>query len=254
MLQSNQQAVPAARIPASSLTFSIARGRGEVREAQRLRYQVFADEMGARTPGDEPGLDADLFDAHCEHLLVRDTGNGEVVGTYRLLTGAKARRLGSFYADTEFDLTRLRHLQGLTMEIGRSCVRREYRTGAVIALLWSGITRYMQTTGHRYLMGCASLGMADGGHLAAAIYRNLAAQHLSPPEYRVFPRHGLPLAALDEGATALAPPLVRAYVRAGAWICGEPAWDPDFNTADLLMLLPMECMQQRYARHFLTGQ
>ncbi len=254
MLQGNRQVVTALRIPASSLAISIARSDSEIREAQRLRYRVFAEEMGARTPGDEPGLDADLFDAHCEHLLVRDTGSGEVVGTYRLLTGSRARRLGSFYADIEFDQTRLRHLQSLTIEIGRSCVRREYRNGAVITLLWSGITRYMQSTGHRYLMGCASLGMADGGHFAAAVYRDLAAQYLSPPEYRVFPRHGLPLAALDEGATAIAPPLVRAYVRAGAWICGEPAWDPDFNTADLLMLLPMECMRQRYARHFLTGQ
>jgi len=254
MLQGNQQAVTATGIPASSLTLAFARSQSEIREAQRLRYQVFAEEMGAQTPGDEPGLDADLFDAHCEHLLVRDARSGEVVGTYRLLTGARARYLGSFYADTEFDLTRLRHLQGLTIEIGRSCVRREYRSGAVIALLWSGITRYMQSTGHRYLMGCASLGMADGGHRAAAVYRNLAGQHLSPPEYRVFPRHGLPLEALDEGGAAVAPPLVRAYVRAGAWICGEPAWDPDFNTADLLMLLPVECMRQRYARHFLSSR
>jgi putative hemolysin len=236
-----------------ALTMSFARSGCEVREAQRLRYKVFAEEMGARVPGAEPGIDCDIYDAFCEHLLVRDTDNGEVVGTYRLLPGLKARELGSFYADGEFDLTRLRHLRDATMEIGRSCVHPDYRTGATIAMLWSGLTAFATRHHYRYLIGCASLSMADGGCAAASIYRRLARRHLSPTEYRAFPRCELPLAALDRDVDAAPPPLVKGYIRVGAYICGAPAWDPDFNTADLLMLLPLSRMDQRYARHFMKG-
>ncbi len=126
------QPVSHGRAP-SALAVSFARSAIEVLEAQRLRYRVFAEEMGARVPGAAQGLDCDMYDAHCEHLLVRDTDNGEVVGTYRLLPGLKARELGSFYADGEFDLTRLKHLRDATVEIGRSCVHPDYRRGATIS-------------------------------------------------------------------------------------------------------------------------
>lgn len=236
-----------------ALAVSFARSAAEVLEAQRLRYQVFAGEMGARVPGAAQGIDCDMYDAFCDHLLVRDTGSGEVVGTYRLLPGLRARELGSFYADGEFDLTRLKYLRDEIVEIGRSCVHPDYRSGATIARLWSGLAGYAGQHGYRYLMGCASLGMADGGHMAAGVYRRLAREHLSPVEYRAFPRCELPLAALDRDAGALPPPLVKGYIRVGAWVCGAPAWDPDFNTADLLMLLPLSRMEARYARHFMNG-
>lgn len=239
------------QIPALAMSF--ARSACEVREVQRLRYKVFAEEMGARMPGSAPGIDCDMYDAFCDHLLVRDTDSGEVVGTYRLLPGRKARELGSFYADGEFDLTRLKHLRDATVEIGRSCVHPDYRSGATITRLWSGLIAYTGQHGYQYLMGCASLSMADGGHIAASVYRRLARDHLSPVEYRVFPRCELPLAALDRDVEALPPPLVKGYVRVGAYVCGAPAWDPDFNTADLLMLLPLSRMDARYAQHFMNG-
>lgn len=246
-----QPALRARQSPA--LAVSYARSDSEVLEAQRLRYKVFAGEMGARLPDPASGIDRDRYDAHCDHLLVRDTGSGEVVGTYRLLPGLKARAIGGFYADSEFDLTRIAHLRDDTVEIGRSCVHSDYRSGATIARLWSGLADYAMQHGYQYLMGCASLGMADGGHSAASVYRRLARDHLSPVEYRVFPRCALPLAALDRDVGALPPPLVKGYVRVGAYVCGAPAWDPDFNTADLLMLLPLSRMDARYARHFMTG-
>lgn len=251
----HEAAAEAARQPARpALTVALARSGDEVLEAQRLRYRVFAEELGARLGGTVPGVDRDLYDAHCEHLLVRDTRSGEVVGTYRLLSGARAASLGGFYAETEFDLTRLRHLRADTLEIGRSCVHPDYRSGATIALLWAGLAEFVARHDYRYVIGCASLAMTDGGHAAAAIYRRLAARHLSPVEYRVFPRCELPLAALDHGAGDGAPPaLVKGYLRVGAMICGAPAWDPDFNTADLLMLLPVARMDGRYARHFMKA-
>lgn len=114
-----------------------------MREAQRLRYQVFAEEMGARLNNREAGIDSDRYDPWCEPLIVRDRNAGRVVGTYRILSGANARRLGEFYADEEFDLTRLHGMRDQMAEVGRACVDREYRSGAVIALLCSGLARYM---------------------------------------------------------------------------------------------------------------
>lgn len=234
------------------LWMGLARSESEIREAQKLRWKIFAEELGARLRSPEPGVDRDMVDPYCEHLVVRDEECGEVVGTYRLLTGAQARRLGGFYSDDEFDLTRLRHLQDRTVEVGRSCVHPGYRNGATIALLWAGIAQFMQRHRCEYLIGCASLGMADGGHTAASLYNRVRETSLSPIEYRVFPRCALPLDRLDATLPAELPPLVKGYIRCGAYVCGEPAWDPDFDTADLLMLLPLSRLDGRYARHFMT--
>ncbi len=236
---------------APRLTVSFAQSEEEVREAQRLRYQVFHEEMGARLNTLEPGIDRDIFDSYCDHLLVRDHDTLEVVGTYRVLSPAQARKIGSYYAETEFDLTRLSHLYDRMVEIGRSCVHAKYRSGATIALLWSGVLNYMQQHGYDYLIGCASIGMADGGHTAASIYRRLSLEHMSPIEWRVFPHNALSLDTLDSSMNAPLPPLIKGYMRLGCYVCGEPAWDADFNTADLLVMLPMSLIDKRYARHFL---
>jgi len=117
-------------------------------------------------------------------------------------------------------------------------------------LLWTGLARYMLQNGYDYLIGCASMSMADGGHAAASVYRRLQA-HMAPLEYHVFPRCPLPLDSLNQTLPAAVPPLIKGYLRAGAWVCGDPAWDPDFNTADLPILMPLARLDSRYARHFL---
>lgn len=240
-----------ARRPRARLAVHFARSMGEVVEAQRLRYRVFGEELGARLGSAEQGVDRDMFDPFCEHLVVRDTASGEVVGTYRVLNGAQAKKIGGFYSDDEFDLVRLGYLRERLVEVGRSCVHPDYRNGATIALLWSGLAEYMRRHRYEYLIGCASVSMRDGGRLAAGIYRRLGAEHLGPVEYRVFPRHRLPLEALEEDCGAAAvPPLLKGYLRLGAWICGEPAWDPDFNSADFLVWLSLANLHPRYARHF----
>jgi putative hemolysin len=137
------------------------------------------------------------------------------------------------------------------VELGRSCVHADYRSGGVITLLWAGLAEYMLKGNHEYLIGCASIGMADGGHNAAGIWHATREKHLSPIEWRVFPRCPLPLEALDSAAAPMLPPLVKGYLRAGAYVCGEPAWDPDFNTADLPILLPIKNLNPVYAKHFL---
>lgn len=238
-----------ARKAKPKLSVGLAHNNDEIVEAQRLRYRVFAGELGAKLPTRTPGVDHDIYDPWCEHLVVRDDNNGEIVGTYRILPPEHANRIG-YYSENEFDLTRLQHLRPRLVEIGRSCVHPDYRSGATITLLWAGLARYMQENGYDTLMGCASISMADGGHIAASLYNRLKDQ-LGPAEYRVFPRCPLPLAALQQDVPAELPPLIKGYLRAGAWVCGEPAWDPDFNTADLPILMPMSRVEGRYAKHFM---
>lgn len=238
------------QLPHSKLTLSMARTLTEVEEAQRLRYKVYAEEMGARLVSGHEGIDRDIFDSHCEHLLVLDNSN-KVIGTYRILPPERARTLGGYYSETEFDLTRLLHLRNRMAEVGRFCVHADYRDGATITRLWSGLADYMCKHKHEYLIGCASISMNDGGHYAASVYHKLHKQFAAPAEYRVFPRCPLPLEALNKTLDVSIPPLIKGYLRLGAYVGGEPAWDPDFNTADLFILLPMSRMNVKYAQHFI---
>ncbi len=237
--------------PRGRLTFSLARTCAEIEEAQRIRFRVFGEEMGSRLPSAALGLDIDRFDRHCEHLLVRDHGNNKVVGTYRILPPEQARMAGGYYSETEFDLTRLMHLRDRMVEVGRSCVHPDYRDGATITQLWSGLADYIGKHNHEYLIGCASISMGDGGHYAASVYHKVHRLHAAPAEYSVFPRCRLPLESLNRELDVTIPPLIKGYLRLGAYICGEPAWDPDFNCADLFILLPVSRLNARYAKHFL---
>lgn len=236
------------------------RHQDELRAAQRLRHQVFADEMGAtlRTPaGTPPGLDVDWFDDFCEHLLVRtrpaDGSEAKVIGTYRVLTPGGARRAGGYYSDTEFDLTRLRALRERMAELGRSCVHQDHRTGAVILSLWAALADFMNRNGLDTMVGCASVSMRDGGHMAASLWRQLAEKHRVEDGYRVTPRLALPVDDLRQDLSVEPPPLIKGYLRCGAKILGAPAWDPDFNTADLPLLMRLADLPARYRQHFMGG-
>lgn len=243
--------VPAVQ-PGGQLVAGIARSDADVRAAQRLRWRVFSEEQGARLDDAGGRIDRDRFDPHCEHLIVRDTGSGEVVGTYRILPPSGARAAGGCYTGQEFDLRRIAHLSDSLVEVGRSCIHPDYRGGAVIALLWSALGQWMLARRHEYLIGCASVPLHDGGLTATAVWMQAARCALAPLEYRVFPRCALPLRELPAGFSPRVPPLVKGYLRMGAWVCGEPAWDPDFNVADLPVLLPLARVEARYARHFFT--
>ena len=242
-----------------SIEVSWARHLDEVREAQRLRHDIFAGEMGARLPKTVPGHDIDLFDDYCEHLLVRDAATRQVIGTYRLLTPAQAKRVGSFYSDTEFDLTRLRMLRGSMVELGRSCVHQDHRHGGVIMALWTALGGFMVRNELDTMIGCASIpmqyegahGMVGGGHAAASIWRQVREKHLAPIEYHVRPRLPLPVDQLDDSLEVEPPALIKGYLRLGAKVLGAPAWDPDFNAADLPMMMRLAELPARYRKHFL---
>lgn len=226
----------------------VTRDPDEVRAAQRLRYRVFSEEFGAVLPGAN-GIDRDLYDPYCDHLIVRCMDSREVVGTYRMLPPEHARHLGH-YADNEFFTTRLNPLKAHMVEFGRSCVHPDYRSGAVIMLLWAGLAAVMQQRGFEHVIGCASVSLRDGGHAAASLYNRLKDDYLAAPEFQVFPRNPLPLNKLRCSLEVEAPPLIKGYLRIGARICGEPAWDRDFNAADFFMLMSLDTMNPRYARHF----
>lgn len=233
------------------LFVELASGADDIREAQALRYRVFAEEMGARLTSEHSGLDVDEFDTHCQHLLVRDARSGRVVGCTRLLTDVQASRLGRFYAESEFDLSAILRLEGRLLEIGRTCIAPEFRQGSAIAVLWSGLAGFVHLQGIDYLFGCASMPLGEQDLQAAAIMNRLRRQAMICEQLRVTPRAPLHLgkhsnAVLD----APLPPLLRAYVRLGARVCGEPCRDPDFGVADALMLLKVDELNPAYSRHF----
>jgi putative hemolysin len=242
---------------------SWAGSEADVREAQRLRYAIFAGEMKARLAapaGTPPGCDADHFDEYCDHLLVRvRDADGELparlVGTYRVLNPDGARRAGGYYSESEFDLRPLAPLRPAAVELGRACVDPDWRSGGVIMALWSALGSYM--TRHRLetMFGCASIGVADGGALARRIWRQLCGNHLASAEWQVRPLAPLPLA--DDvrdppGSLRDLPPLIKGYVRAGARVLGPPAFDPAFNTADLPIMMRLADLPARYAKQFLA--
>ncbi|MRX11170.1 GNAT family N-acetyltransferase [Pseudoduganella sp. FT25W] len=238
------------RATSGKLVLSMASTPEELREVQRLRYKVFIESMGLSALQSADGLDSDEFDEHCDHLIVRDADSLMVVGTYRLLSASRARKLGRLYSEGEFDLGRLNNIRGRVVEAGRACIHPDYRGGSVIMLLWSGLAEYMRRENAEFLVGCASISLADGGHNAVAVYQQLAAKHIAPVEYRVTPHLPFPFSKLEAAQKPQVPALLKGYMRSGAWICGEPAWDPDFESADLFLLMPLANLDSRYARHY----
>jgi putative hemolysin len=246
-----------------TMTTHWADSQEEVREAQRLRYRVFVEEMGARIvppTGTPPGLDADRFDAYCDHLLVRAAGSGgadgQLIGTYRVMTPDAARRAGGYYADTEFDLAPLASLRRGALELGRSCVAPEWRSGSVIMALWSVLGRYMLERELDTVIGCVSVPLNGRGSDAVRLWRQLCRTHLVEQKWRVLPHVALPLpdlsASITEAAVPVAPPaLLKGYLRCGGRLLGPPALDVDFNTADLPMMLRIDEVAPRYRQHFL---
>jgi putative hemolysin len=236
-------------------TLLVAQQQADIRAAQQLRYRVFATEMGAMLHTCEPGLDIDNYDAYCDHLVVREDSTGEIVGTYRMLSPDAAQRAGGLYCETEFLIPTLRPLHEILVETGRSCVHPDHRTGAVVNLIWAGIARYLLLTGSQWLVGCASvplrtLGAPDGA-FARGVWDIVRNKHLSPEQYRVVPRRPWHAGLAPQPQHASLPPLLRGYLRLGAWVCGPPAHDPDFGVADFLVLLSLDRIDPRYQRYFL---
>ena len=232
----------------SRLKVRLARTWDEVEAAQRLRWRVFADELGANLAG-SAGRDQDRFDDHCEHLLAIDQLSGRVVGTYRLLTPAGAQRSGGLYCESEFDLTPLKHLRASMMEAGRACIDPVWRGSAVLSMMWGAL--YRVALQHRVdtIVGCASVGLADDPCYAADLAVSLEASWVES-DSRVTPHTPFDYRELASGASIDPPTLIKGYLRAGAKVGGIPAFDRDFQCADFLMILPLQRMTARFVRRF----
>lgn len=238
-------------LEAGGLSLSLAHTPEELAELQRLRLRVFTEDIGARFPGAEGDRDVDAFDPWCLHFMVCDTASGRVVGTYRLLTPEAAAQAGRYYSDAEFDLTPLASWRSRLVEVGRSCIDAGFRHGTAIMLLWTGLAQIMMQGGYRYMLGCASVSVRDGGITASEVWRQAQAlMARSPGLPRIRPVHPYPPERLDRREPVRLPPLIKGYLKIGCTICGAPAWDPDFRTADFPILLDLDWLDARYRRHF----
>ena len=229
----------------------------QIEAAQRLRYDVFSREPGFALAGQHDGLDADRFDEHCDHLLVREENSGELVGCYRMLTPTGAIAAGGLYTATEFDIRSLDSLRPSLVEMGRAVVRNDHRNGAVVLLMWAGILAYLDHCDYDYVTGCVSVPVVVAGEPPGTQIRGVrdfvTRRHATPTEYRVRPYRpvvidGHPLDAIAPPARPVIPPLMRGYLRLGAQICGEPAHDPDFGVGDFPALLDKRQADTRYLR------
>jgi putative hemolysin len=237
---------------APNLSVEVTRETHAVLDAQRLRYQIFAEEMGARLPSAAGRLDADRHDPHCAHVLVREGRVGRVVACARLLDAAGAMSAGGFYSQQEFEMSRALTLPGRLMEIGRTCVAKDRRDGATLSALWSGIAREASARGISHLIGCASVPFDPEIEALEPLNRSLQG-YWSPDALRVHPRRPVPRDPSAPSRDAKLPSLLAAYLRLGARIGGEPSWDPEFGTADYFMIVAVDKMAARYARRFLQN-
>lgn len=230
------------------LTVELADNEADICASQALRYRIFAQEQGANLPAANQGIDQDHYDPFCYHLLVREIDTQEIVGSTRILTDQAAKLAGGFYSENEFNLDNLLPLKGNAIEIGRTCIRQDYRNGLGIGMLWLGLAQFIKTYHIDYMFGCASVSTADGGVQINAIMEKIRDKHLAPNQYHVTPRN--PIISHSSDVRAQLPPLLKAYLKLGAWIGGEACLDKDFNVADIFILLDVNNLNTRYHRHF----
>lgn len=232
---------------------SLASTAAEIEAAQRLRFNVFNLELKEGLPQSfATGRDADPFDAVCDHLIVKQLPSGNIVGTYRLQTGATAKEKLGYYSAQEFDLAPLEPFRNETVELGRACVDIQHRNLAVLGYLWRGIAEYAKSHHTHFLVGCSSLTSQIPAEGAAA-YEVLCKHHLVAERFRIKP---LPAVACPMDQPAIKAPripkLLNAYLSIGAKICGPPAIDREFKTIDFLTLLDLETLPQQTIKRFLT--
>ncbi|NKX46017.1 GNAT family N-acetyltransferase [Roseicyclus persicicus] len=245
------------QIDDSHFELCLAGSEADLHAAQRLRYEVFVAELGGDGPmvDHDARLEADRFDAHFDHLLLRDLRRPEgdrVVGVYRVMTEAGAAAAGQFYSEDEYDLSPLRASGRRLLELGRSCVHRDYRGGTAMMHLWAGLADYIAARGIEVMFGVASFHGLDPAPLAGPLSL-LHHRHLAPAELRPvaradgFQRMDLVAeAALDRPAAIRGiPALIKAYLRLGGFV-GQGAYvDRAFNCIDVCLVMDVARIPDR---------
>jgi putative hemolysin len=226
---------------------------GEIRAAQMLRFQVFNLELNeGLAESYATGLDADPFDAVCDHLLVEHLPTQQIVGTYRLQTGLNAAKNLGYYCAQEFEFAVYEPFRAQIVELGRACVHRQHRNLVVLGLLWKGIADYAKERGGRYLVGCSSLTSQDPGDGASAFTEMCRKKALADLAWqtRPTPAYECPMTHMAEEPVQI-PKLLRAYLAVGGKICGPPALDRQFKTIDFLTLVDLRELPDGTRERFL---
>jgi putative hemolysin len=229
----------------------IADSEDDIERAQALRFQVFNLELNEGLESAyETKLDVDQYDSVCDHLIV-ETDTDEIVGTYRLQTGLKAKQEIGYYCEQEFHFQPYENIREEVIEAGRACIHQDHRSFSVLNMLWRGIGQYARVHNGRYLMGCSSLTSQDPAYGLAA-YEKLR-KHLPPEELQTNPKQDYLCIddSTDPSPTPKIPKLLSAYLLLGSWICGPPALDRQFKTIDFLTLLDLESLTPKVAAKYL---
>jgi L-ornithine Nalpha-acyltransferase len=227
----------------------------ELISALRLRYEVFNLEMSeGLNSSSVTGLDRDEYDSVCDHVIVVDAEKQLVVGTYRMLLGSEAEKYLGYYAEHEFEISSLRRLKGEKLELGRTCVHRDYRGQAVLGLMWSLIAGHIERYDVRYIFGCGSIHTINPS-VISSIYGHLRRSYMAEEKFRVTPLRKVPGFSPDMApdmrlVAKHLPPLLCAYLRLGAQIAGEPAFDEEFGVSDFLFMLHRNNLTNRYRNRF----
>jgi putative hemolysin len=246
----------------NNLEVRMAQDQSEMEAAQRLRYRVFYEEMGAEASPEQAstGRDIEKFDPVCDHMLVIDhnkTGSDAIVGTYRMLRRSVADQKFGFYSANEYDISKLLAHPGELLEVGRSCVDINYRTRPTLELLWRGIASYVDQYDIQLIFGCASFPVTD----ADAIKDELAYlyyHHLAPPALRAT---ALPsrMIAMDKvgpqsinprRALSKLPPLIKGYLRIGGFIGDGAVLDAQWGSIDVCIIVKTDLITDKHARHY----
>jgi len=252
---------PSILVETGQFIVKLAEDREEVEKAQRLRYEVFNLEQGRGLEcAQKYGIDFDEFDEYCLHILVLEKGSGRAIGTYRAHLGCIANSAKGFYSSREYAMKGFYKIADKCIELGRSCVSPEFRTGAAVALLWGAIAELLSRAKLTYMLGCVSLENTDPV-IGWALYEYLCQSYSICEEFTAIPRKEFKLERPPEHKTkeiladkdALKkhiPAILKGYLRLGAFICGEPVLDREFGTIDFFILVDINRVPDRYVRHF----
>lgn len=229
----------------------------ELKQVLRLRYEVFLKEQLHRDS--LVHYEMDKFDKGCDHLIVIDKKKNRVIGSYRFLSSTFSN---NFYSENEFEIEEIKKLDSIKMELGRACVHRDYRNGSTITLLWLGMVEYIKSINAKYMFGCSSIKTTNALE-ASLIYKYFVDSGVINTAYNVRPTASYRIDQLDENlailnsidadtsyAKKIVPPLVKSYIKAGAVICGEPAYDPDFKCIDFFTLLDADLINAKHRKKF----
>ncbi|MCM8799737.1 MAG: GNAT family N-acetyltransferase [Candidatus Omnitrophica bacterium] len=234
----------------------IAKTKEEKESVFRLRFEIFKKELGKAFSSES--LETDIYDKYCDHLIVIDHSKNLVIGTYRLLLDYKVNPKIGFYSEKIFDIKNIKKLKERKLELSRSCIHKDYREGIIIHLLWSGIAKYIKENNVRYVFGSVRLNSTEPNYVSSC-FSLVKQKYYASSQFRVYPLKKCIFKGLDKKLKVTEykdtflklPALVKGYLRSGVKICGEPAWNPDFGSVVLFIILDIENMSKTYRRHFL---